>query len=176
MRINKPVKIITIIISILIIAVIIGNVIVKNAIEKKLAVALNQFQPYIKAGFSKAHVNFFAASIQLDSLYVLYNPELKPQHVHEINFPKVLISDISFLKLVLHKNFSAGLFRLNGGNIKLDEYLLNKKDSLPDSIFNKVEVPFKNIFFNAFEMKNITILQKGDHKTTTICNGNILLT
>src|ERR1700750_1391840 len=107
MRIKKPVKIIIITAGILIFALISGSIILKNVIEKKLAASLNQFQPYIKAGFSKANVNLFAASIRLDSLHVLYDPELKPQHVHEISFPEVLISDISFFKLMIHKNFNA---------------------------------------------------------------------
>ena len=175
MRINKPVKIIIITICVLVIIILSGNVIIKNAIEKRLAASLNQFKPYINAGFSKAHVNLFAASIQLDSLYVLYNPELKQQHVHEINFPNVLISDISFFKLVVHKNFNAGLLELNDGNVSLDEYLLAKNDTLPDSIFKNVQMPFKSIFFNSFQLKNITILQKNKNKTATVCNVNILL-
>ena len=65
MRINKPVKIIIITICILVIVIISANVIIKNAIEKRLAASLNQFQPYIKAGFSKANVNLFLLNLPM---------------------------------------------------------------------------------------------------------------
>ena len=63
-------------IGLLMLMVIIANSILKSVIEKKLRTSLQQFQPYIQAGFLKAHVDLFNASVKLDSLYILYNPEL----------------------------------------------------------------------------------------------------
>lgn len=175
MRINKPVKIIVAVVAILIVAIITGNAIVKNVIEKKLTASLKQFQPYIHAGFSKAHINLFTASIQLDSLYVLYNPELKPNHMHKIKLPTALITDISFFKLVMHKKVNAGLFKLNDAEVQLDKYLLDKNDELPDTVFDNIKLPFKNILFNNVEIKNINITQKDGDRINTLCTASIVL-
>ena len=108
MRISRLIKIVAIAVGILMIAFVSGNFILKSLLEKQLAASLKQFQPYITMGFSKAHINLFTASIRLDSLYVLYNPELKPQRMHEIKSPAALITGINFFKFVIHKKIVAG--------------------------------------------------------------------
>src|ERR1700759_2217781 len=108
------------VLTILIVAGIVANIVLKSVIEKKLRTALQQFQPFVQAGFSKAHINLFVASVQIDSLYILIDPELKQQHQHSINFSGASISDIHFFKLISSKNFSAGLLQLKNASIKLD--------------------------------------------------------
>ncbi len=162
-------------ISALIIIVIAGNIILKSVVEKKIRTSLQQFQPYIQAGFLQAHVNLFAASIQLDSLYILYNPELKQQHKHEFYFSAVSISAIHFFKLITAKRMSAGSLQLKNANIIIDGYLLEKKDTLPQGIFKQVNMPFKNISFSSVELNDVDIFEKNNEKKEAICNGSILL-
>jgi hypothetical protein len=159
----------------LVFIVIIANVILKSVVEKKITTSLQQFQPYIKAGFYKAHVNLLDASVQLDSLFILYDPELKNQHIHQVRFSVASIQGIKFFKLVTAKKFSAGSLELSNANITIDHYLLDKKDSLPPVFFEKIDMPFKDIFFGTIEMRNAQILKKNGQKTDTITSGNITL-
>ena len=160
-------------IAVLVVAGIVANVVLKSVIEKKLRTSLQQFQPFVQAGFSKAHVDLFAASVQIDSLYILINSELKQQHQHSLNFSGATISDIHFFKLITSKNFSAGLLQLKNAKIKLDHYLLGKKDTIPSSLFKKVNMPFKNILIGKIEIHDAVIVQKDNNRTDTICNGSI---
>ena len=105
---------------VLFLLIIAANSILKSVIEKKLRASLQQFKPFINADFSKAHINLFNASVQLDSVYVSYDPELKQQHTHEVNFSAATISDIHFFKLLTAKNFDAGSLQLKDAKIKLD--------------------------------------------------------
>jgi hypothetical protein len=162
-------------VSALLIIIIISNTVLKSVVEKKLRTSLQQFQPYIRAGFTEAHVNLFASSIQLDSLYVLYNPELKQQHKHELYFSAVSISGIHFFKLITAKDFSAGSLQLKNANIIIDSYLFEKKDTLPPGIFNQVNMPFKNISFSSVELNDVKIFEKNNDKKDAVCNGSILL-
>ena len=162
-------------ISLLIIAVIITNIILKSVVEKKLRASFQQFQPYIQAGFSRAHINVFAGSIQLDSLYFFYDPELNQQHQHKIYFPDASINNIHFLKLVTTKNFSAGSLKLKNAKIIYDRYLLDKHDTIPAGILKKTGMPFKLIFFNAVELQDIKAFEQDNNKITTVCTGSILL-
>jgi hypothetical protein len=160
----------------LILIVIAANSILKSVVEKKLRTSLQQFQPFINADFSKAHVNLFNASVQLDSLHVSYDPELKQQHTHEINFSAVTISDIHFFKLFAAKSFQAGTLQLSNAKIKLDDYLLKKNDTLPASVFKKLNLPFKTVSFNAVEIKDVVIFEKKTNAYDTVCTGSIALT
>ena len=161
--------------GLLIVIIVVANIILKSVVEKKLRTSLQQFQPYIQANFSKAHINLFAASVQLDSLNILYNPELKKEHAHSINFSVAEISGIHFFKLITAKEFLAGSLQLKNANIKLDYYLLDKHDTLPADIFKKINAPFKNIFFNSVELKDMKIFEQNYKRIDAICSGNFLL-
>ena len=63
-------------IAALLIIVFTGNIVLRSAAEKKIRTTLEQFNPYIRAGFSGMHVNLFAASVRIDSLVIHYSPEL----------------------------------------------------------------------------------------------------
>ena len=106
-------------ISALILIVITGNIVLKSVVEKKLRTSLQQFQPYVQSVFTQAHVNLFASSIQLDGLYISYNPELKQRHKHEFYFSTVSISNIHFFELITAKEFSGSL-QLKNANIIID--------------------------------------------------------
>ncbi len=162
-------------VSALILIVIAVNCILRSLVEKKLRTSLQQCQPFIKADFSKAHINLFNASVQLDSLHVSYDPELKQQHTHEINFSAATISDIHFFKLFTAKKFEAGSLQLKDAKIKLDNYLLNKHDTLPADVLKKIDLPFKTVSFNAVEIKDAVIFEKKNNACDTICTGSITL-
>ena len=162
-------------IGILAIFIVAGNIILKSVVEKKIRISLQQFQPYVQAGFSKAHVNLFAGAVQLDSLYVMYDPELRQQHVHTLNFSLASISGIHFFKLVTSKDFAAGALQLKNANITIDRYLLNKKDSLPTDMLKHIDIPFHKIFLSSIELNDVTVFQKHNNKTTKICDGDISL-
>ena len=163
------------VVGILLILLVAGNFIVKSAVEKKLRASLQQLQPYVQAGFSEAHINLFAASVRLDSVYIQYDPELKHQHMYRLQFSSAALSDIHFLELILHKNFSAGLLALNNTDIQLDQYLLNHNSTLPDSFLERIKLPFKNISLNNIEIKNAKFSQRNNTKLSTICSGSILV-
>jgi hypothetical protein len=161
--------------GVLIVIVFAANSILRSIVEKKLRTSLQQFQPYITTDFAKVHVNLFNASVQLDSVHVSYNPELKQQHIHEVNFSTATISDIHFFKLLTAKNFEAGSLQLKQTKIKLDNYLLDKHDTLPVDFFKRINVPFKNVSFNTVEIKDAVILEKKNSKSDTMCTASIEL-
>src|SRR4030095_2787917 len=100
-------------------------------------------------------------------------PELKHEHMHALQFPNVVISDIHFLKLILDKNFSAGLLALKNADIQLDDYLLNHHTALPDSFLKRIQLPFKNVSLNNIELKDAKFSQLYNTKLSTICTGSI---
>jgi len=160
----------------LIVAMLIANITLRSVVEKKLRASLQQFQPFVNAGFSQAQINLFAGSVQLDSLYISFDPELKQEHTHTIQSTSVTISDIHFFKLIMHKEFSAGLLSVNNADIKLDHDLLNKKFTLPDSIIKKIQLPFRNASIDNIKINDIKIAQQNNEKVSTICTGNVSFT
>ena len=90
----------------LVVIILIGNIILKSVAEKKIRSSLNQFVPYIKADFSKMHVNLLSATVSLDNLTIFYQPEPKvQQHKHTAYFASVSITGINFFKLISGKEF-----------------------------------------------------------------------
>ena len=169
------IKLVVWVIGIMLILLTAGNFILKSAVEKKLRASLQQLQPYVQAGFSKVHINLFAASVTLDSVYVQYDPELKHQHWHTLRFSSAAISDIHFFKLIVHKDFSAGSLALKNTDIQLDHYLLTHNTTIPDSFLKRTQLPFKNVSLNNIEIKNAKFSQRNDTKLSTICTGSISL-
>ncbi len=158
-----------------VIIIAVADIILKSVVEKKLRTSLQQFQPYIQSGFSKAHVNLFKASVQIDSLYILYNPEMNERHQHKIFFSHADISGINFFKLLAGKNFSAASLKLSDANIKLDNYLLDKNNRLPANIFKNIQLPFDNISFSAVEVLNAKISEQYKNKISPLCTAKIFL-
>jgi len=133
------------------IIVLSGNAILNKVVENKVRENLEQLSPFAKIVFSSIHTNLFASSLSINDLLIqLKRDTADPQHQHLFNFSKAEFTGFDFFKVMFHKKLSINKLRLEKGEIKLDEVILNKKDSIQYDFLSRI--PFENISINHLEI------------------------
>jgi hypothetical protein len=156
--------------------VIVVFFILKSIIQKKIRQELTNLSPAMQLRFSSVHVNMFASSVSLDSLQVNFIPYAsRPENKHVLYFPKVSIKGISFLKFLFSKKLSVNNFILDEGNVHLDQFLLDKKDSAQAQIFTKIKWPFKKLFINNMELKSATTFLHSKQTDQLLAKGDLAI-
>jgi hypothetical protein len=150
--------------------------IARSVIQKKISRQLAGLSPALHVKFSSVHVDIFSASVFLDSLAISFTPyEGRQQNSHLLYFPTASLRQISFLKLLINKKLVAAEFILEGGNLELDEFLLDRKDSGQSEIFKKIEWPFEKLFIGRVMLGSIKAFLRSGEKNQLIGNGDVLL-
>lgn len=158
------------------VALVAGYFILNFVIQKKIRQEFNDLPPTLQIKFSKVHINLFSSSVSFDSLSVQFAPyNSRPQNKHQLYFPGVSIKGISFLSFLFSKNLKASTILLKDGNIQLDEFLLDKKDSAQASIFQDIKLPFKKLFARDLIMTNLNSYLHSDHDDRGLAKGDIVI-
>src|SRR5712672_1020936 len=115
-------------------------IILNGIIQKKIRRQLTQLSPAIQVKFSAIHSNFFSSSISFDSLRVSFIPyKNMQQNQHRLLFTKASLKGISVLKILFNKQLVAADLLLENGNIRLDQFLIDKKDSAQSEVLKEIE-------------------------------------
>ena len=64
---------------------------------------------------------------------------------------------------------------LEGGNIQLDQFLLDKKDSAQSAIFKEIEWPFKKLFIRNVELKELKTFLHSEKNDQLLATGDIII-
>ena len=137
---RKKIKQVLKAIGLICIILVAGYFILNSVIQKKIRQQFANLSPALLLKFSNVHVNIFSSSVSFDSLdinFTTYNT--LQQNKHHLYFPQVSLKGISFLKILLSKKLTANHLFLDEGNIQLDSFLLDKKDSAQSGVLRQIE-------------------------------------
>ncbi len=149
-----------------------GNIILNKVIENKVRENLDQLSPIVKVSFSAVHANLFTSSLSISDLAIQFNPDTTDkQHQHFFYFPKAEFAGISFLKVIFKQELSINKLKLESGKIKLDESILDKKDSVQNALLQKT--PFKNILIDHLEMTKMNVWLHSTTNNKLLMKGSI---
>src|SRR5690242_16410398 len=128
---RRSLKIIALIIICIFFIALIAHPVLDRIIENKVKQQLTQLAPLAKVSFSSIHADLFASALTLNNLLIKVQPvSTDSNHQHVIKFSKAELTEMNFLKVVFNKNLSINKLNLTQGLIQVDQFLLDKKDSL----------------------------------------------
>jgi hypothetical protein len=163
--------------SIILIGLIImaGNSILTSVIEKKMGQALRHLSPKIHADYASIHANLFKSSAFINNLDIDFIPYSKtPQHRHSLHFNNVTLTGINFFKVIFSSALSIKNVSFNKAEIKLDPFLLDKKDSA-QAITDSLYVPFRNVAIANLGFREINVWLHAPPADRLLLRGNIVL-
>jgi len=176
MKNSRTIKVVFKVIFAACLVVVAAFFIVKGIIQKKIRQELTNLSPAMQVRFSSVHINMFSSSVSLDSLEINFIPYANQQeNKHVLHFPEVYLKGIGFLKFLFSKELTANNLLLNRGDIYLDQYLLDKKDSAQIKIFTAIQWPFKKIFINDLELKNTTTFLQTNGADQILAEGDLAI-
>jgi len=143
-----------------------GYFIIISIIQKKIKQQFASISPAMQIKFASVRANILSSSVSFDSLDITFTPfSSRPGNKHHAYFPTASINHISFLKFLFGKKLEANAVSLGKGSVQLDEFLLEKKDSLQPEILNRVKWPFKQLNIGQIEMQSSIFLHtdSGSH-------------
>jgi len=144
------------------------NKVVENNVKAKL----KQLAPFAIVRYSSIHADLFSSWISINDLSIKFQPDTTDSHCHHIfNFSKADLTGISFFDAILNKHLSINKLKLNKGAIELDQFLLNKKDSLQYDLLSRM--PFKNVSIDHFETSEINVCAHSDQGNKLELQGTI---
>ncbi len=153
-----------------------GFIILNTVIQKKIRHQLTNLSPGVQVKFSSIHTNFFSSSVSFDSLEINFIPyNNRRQNRHCLYFPHASFREINFLKFLFNKKLVADKFLFEEGNIRLDQFLLDKKDSAQSEVFKEINWPFKKLFIRNVELKRIMIFLHSDKDDQLLAKGDIAI-
>ena len=145
------------------VVIVIFNIVLQNKVRQKL----QELSPFLHVSFSSIHSGVLSSSLSINNLNIVYKPDSNnDQHRHLFYFPAVSFTGVNFFKLLFNKEFSVNKIRFEKGAVKLDQFLLNKKDSAHSNIFG--QIPFNSLSINRFELAQTNVWLDSDQ-------GNYLL-
>jgi hypothetical protein len=151
-------------------------IILNSLIQKKIRQQLTNLSPALQVKFASIHTNFFSSSVSFDSLEINFIPyNSLQQNRHSLYFPHASLRQISFLKFLFNKKLVAENFLLEEGNIQLDQFLLEKRDSLQSIVLKRIEWPFKKLFIRNVELKRVKAFLHSDKKDQLLTTGDIMI-
>jgi len=156
----------------LIILVFAGNIILNRVVENKIKQQLGALAPYADIRFSKAKINLFKFSLNMQHVQVIVYPDTTDkQHAHTATFTTIDATGINFFKALFSKKMGIYSVQLTGGNILLDSVMLYKKD-LPH--YNVLaSMPFSTVDVSHINISTATVNMRSSSTTTRVLTGNI---
>src|SRR5689334_11854658 len=145
-------------IGVIFLILISGYFILNAIIKKKIGDQFENISPFLLVKYSKVHANILSSSVLFDSLSIDFVPYAgMKQNKHHLNFSRVSLKGISFLKFIINKKLVATDLLLDSGNILLDSFLLEKKDSAQSTVFSEIKWPYKKLYIRNVELKNVQV-------------------
>ena len=125
-------------------------------IEKKIRSQFLELSPVLQIKFSRVKSRLFSSSVSFDSLQISFTPYAN-QEQHVFVFRNVSLQGVSFLKFLFHKKLVAKNLVLADGDIRLSQYLLEKKDSVQMQMVKELKLPFKNLSIDRVQLRQSKI-------------------
>ena len=171
-KIKRVLKI-TVIVCLLIVA---GYFILTAVIREKIRQQFTAMSPFLAIEFSKVHANILSSSVAFDNLDINFIPyKNQQQYRHHLHFPFVSVNGISFLKFLLNKKLEATELLLDNGNIQLDSFLLDKKDSGQSKVLSEIKWPFKKFYVANIAVKNSRVFLHSEKSDQQLARANVAI-
>ena len=152
-----------------------GNSILTSVIQKKMGQALRQLSPKVRVDYVSIHANLFSSSASIHDLDIHFVPYRNtPQYQHSLHFNNVTLTGINFFKVIFSNTLSIKNISFNKAEIKLDPFLLDKKDS-GQAITDSLHVPFKNFEIANLEFREINVRLHTPSADQLLLRGNMAL-
>ena len=144
MKKGRKIKTVLVIVFGVVLAIALAGIILNNIIEKRIRAELSNISPALQVNYSSVHAHIFSSSVSFDSLEIRYIPYSSlPDNRHSLQFSTATLKGISFYKFIFKKTLGARNLLFEDGNIRLDKFLIDNKDSAQDEIFPDADLPFK---------------------------------
>ena len=161
-------------VSIIVCLVLITGYFILNAvIRKQIRQQFSNLSPSLTINFSDTHVNLLSSFVSFDSLDIHFIPYNNRQDEHHYYFSTVSLNGISFLKFLFGRKLEVTNLLLDNGNLQLDSFLLDKKDSAQSKILNEIKWPFKKLYVGNMELKNARVLLHSENSDRQIAGVNM---
>ena len=142
---------------ILVLATFILNAVVRQQIKQRL----QSLSPSLHVTYSSIHSNILTASVSFDNLEIRFVPyPTLPGRQHTFQFVHASIKSINFFKILFGKKFSAGGIYLKKGNILVDSFLLDKKDSAQAQTVEQLKTSFRSVNIHHLEFTGVRVCMK----------------
>ena len=152
-----------------------GNSILTSVIEKKMGQALNHLSPKIHADYASIHANLFKSSAFINDLHIDFIPYSNtPQYRHSLHFNNLTLTGINLFKVIFNSTLSIKNVSFNKAEIKLDPFLLDKKDSA-QAITDSLHLPFKNLAIANLGLRDLNVWLHAPPADRLLLRGNIAL-
>ena len=131
-----------------------GYFILNAVIQKKIRQQFTHLSPALVMNYARVHANIFSSSVSFDSFDVNFIPySTREQNKHHLYFSTVSLNGVSFLRFLFGKKLEATELLLDNGNIQLDSFLLDKKDSAQTDVLSQIKWPLKKTPYQAYFIK-----------------------
>ena len=170
-KIKGPVRVIVIVCVVL----VSGYFILNAVIQKKIRQQFTNLSPALVMNYERVHANIFSSSVSFDSFDVNFIPySNREQYKHHLYFSTVSLNGVSFLRFLLGKKLEATELLLDNGNIQLDSFLLDKKDSAQTNVLNQIKWPLKKLHIRHTVLRNTEISLRSENGEQRLAKGDIL--
>jgi hypothetical protein len=150
-----------------------GYFILNAVIRRQIGQQLINLSPSLTINFSDTHVNLLSSFVSFDSLDIQFVPYNNRQDKHHLYFSTVSLNGISFLKILFGRKLEVTNLLVDNGNLQLDSFLLDKKDSAQSKILNEIKWPFKKFYVGNMELKNARVLLHSENSDQQIARVNM---
>lgn len=145
-------------------------------IQKKIKQQFDDLSPALQIKYSKLHADLFSSSVSFDSLTIHFIPySNRQQNQHHLFFSRASLKGIGFIKFLFSKKLEAAKLILDTGNIQLDSFLLEKKDSTQSEAFQKAKWPFKTLSIGSMELKSTQIFLNSQGNRQLLTTAKLFL-
>lgn len=176
MKYERVIKIGLKIIIAVLLTVALAIPILNGIIQKRIRQELTNLSPALQVGVSSIYISIFSSSVSLDSLKINFIPySTQPQNRHILLFTRVSLQGVSFLNFLFSKKLTANNFLLEEGNIQLDQFLLDKKDSAQAKISEEIKRPFKEVLINNVKLTRTTVFSHSHQTDQLLGKGDFAL-
>ena len=145
-------------------------------IEKKIRSQFSEVSPALQIKFSRVKSRIFSSSVSFDSLQISFTPYADhKEEKHEFLFKKVSLQGVRYLSLLLHKKLVASDLMLAGGDIRISQSLLDKRDSVQTQMIRIIKWPFRNLSIVRIQLRQSNFFLQAAHKGELLARGNASL-
>lgn len=136
-----------------------ANILINRIVQQTVSEKLQHLSPQLKISYSSIKSSLFASSLALNDLTIAYIPD-SSHHQHSMHFSRVELNDIHLLKMLFRRTLSINNVKLSNGEINLDRFLMNRKDTAPMQLL--AQAPLKNISVSHLQLSTFQVSE--DHQ------------
>ncbi|TWF42925.1 uncharacterized protein DUF748 [Chitinophaga polysaccharea] len=150
----------------ILVILITANILINRIIQRAADERLQHLSPQLKISYSSIKSNLFTSSLTLSNLTIAYTPDSNKHH-HSVHFSEVKLSGIHLLTMLFRQTLSVNNLKLSNGEINLDRFLMNRKDTAPMQLL--AQAPVKSISVNHLQLNTVQVWE--DHQL--LLRGNM---